>query len=311
MSRIRSIFPSQWTDPLFLQMTPVARLFSIAVRNECDDHGIFKWEPITLKIKLIPFDPIDILDVLKECVMYQQILPFEVSGRRFGAVRNFLKFQKPRHKSYEHPMTDLVEKWVLGHALPEGSDLPLFQVQRALTPPYPPTLIELNDDSAGENRVKPAELRQERLGEERKGEEGSPEGGVSPQVRGTVNTEEKLEERLAALDAVIEHPAFLKQVARYHLVTDAEAQLDDFKAYCRSRPKLPKYRDWVSALRNSFRWRQDDLQVQRERANPKVVDPADLPEWKRLFRAAFVQWEKAGSDPETKPNPDDFEKATT
>ncbi len=52
MARIRSIHPGQATDEDFVQCSPFARLLAIFVRNEADDHGVFKWKPVTLKMRI-------------------------------------------------------------------------------------------------------------------------------------------------------------------------------------------------------------------------------------------------------------------
>ena len=101
--RIRSVHPGQWTDPDFLQMSLLARLFVLALRNSADDNGIFEWLPVRLKIELLPADNADVENLLKEATQFNQVKPYEVGRRKYGLIRNFHRFQKPRFPSYKYP----------------------------------------------------------------------------------------------------------------------------------------------------------------------------------------------------------------
>lgn len=103
MARIRSVHPGQWTDEDFVQMSPMARLLTLAIRNEADDHGIFEWKPITIKMRLMPVDNVDIGELLAEMEAHNQVRRFESGGRQYGAIRNFTKYQKPKSPSYTYP----------------------------------------------------------------------------------------------------------------------------------------------------------------------------------------------------------------
>jgi hypothetical protein len=64
--------------------------------TEADDHGIFEWKPITLKMRLLPADDSKLEVLLNELELQNLIKKFEVEGKDYGAIRNFCKFQKPR-----------------------------------------------------------------------------------------------------------------------------------------------------------------------------------------------------------------------
>jgi len=102
--RNRSIGGNQWTDAEFLSCSPLARLLALALRNEADDNGIFKWSPVDLRIRLLPVDNCDMAALLLELLEYRQIASYEVNGRKYGVVRNFHKFQKPKYPSYSNPI---------------------------------------------------------------------------------------------------------------------------------------------------------------------------------------------------------------
>lgn len=112
MARIRSTHPGQWTDEDFVTCSPLARLLCIAIRNEADDKGIFEWKPITLKMRLLPADSADVSELLEELVAAKQVKPFEIEGAKYGAIRNFRKYQRPKTPNDIYPMLNDFRKYV-------------------------------------------------------------------------------------------------------------------------------------------------------------------------------------------------------
>jgi len=112
MARIRSIFPNQWTDDAFVSCSPLARLLSIALRNEADDQGVFEWKPVVLKMRLLPGDSVDIAPLLDELFSTRQIIKFVEGERSYGAIRNFMLWQRPKKPSALHPCSGAVSEWV-------------------------------------------------------------------------------------------------------------------------------------------------------------------------------------------------------
>lgn len=106
--------PGQWTDDKFVTCSPLARLLALGLRNESDDNGIFEWNPVKLKMRLLPADNCDIESLLVELVSSQQIVQYEESGKKYGLIRNFRKYQRPKYPSYQYPIPEV---------LPEGFEL--------------------------------------------------------------------------------------------------------------------------------------------------------------------------------------------
>lgn len=106
MARIRSIHPGIWRDKSFVKVSAYARLLYIGILNECDDKGAFKWEPIELKMNLMPVDNVDVDALLAELSAVDRIRMYEVAGQEYGAVRNFGKFQSPKKPNDLYPMPD-------------------------------------------------------------------------------------------------------------------------------------------------------------------------------------------------------------
>lgn len=103
MARIRSTHPEQWTDEHFVTMSPLARLLTIAVRNEADDNGVFECNVAKLKIRLLPMDHCDIGDLVREMFNAKQIISFSLGGREFAVIRNFRRYQRPKKAVCKHP----------------------------------------------------------------------------------------------------------------------------------------------------------------------------------------------------------------
>lgn len=106
MPRIRSIHPEQWTDDKFVTCEPLARLLALGLRNEADDNGIFDWNPIKLKMRLLPADNCDVEALLERLQCTEQIFRFtdEDTGKTFGMIRNFQRYQKPKKPSFTRPV---------------------------------------------------------------------------------------------------------------------------------------------------------------------------------------------------------------
>ena len=102
MPRIRSVHPGFWNDENYVSLSIAARLFLIGILTDADDHGVFEWKPITLKMRLFPADSIDVVPLLDELVAANVVAKREHSGKSFGLVRNFCKWQKPKNPSYRH-----------------------------------------------------------------------------------------------------------------------------------------------------------------------------------------------------------------
>lgn len=112
MARIRSTFPGQWTDEDFVACQPLARLLAISLRNEADDQGVFEWKPLGLKMKLMPVDNVDMNELLADLETHQQVKQFIVNGKAYGAIRNFVKYQKPKKPTKVHPLPAELRSWV-------------------------------------------------------------------------------------------------------------------------------------------------------------------------------------------------------
>lgn len=131
MARIRSVHPGFFTDEDLVSVSAFARLLFIGLGVEADDKGVFEWKPLTLKMRVFPADNVEIAELLEELAGANCIAMYEIDGRKYGAIRNFRKHQRPKTPNDVHPISDDFRKYV---ALPDTiSDTP-----PANPKPFPP-----------------------------------------------------------------------------------------------------------------------------------------------------------------------------
>lgn len=106
MARIRSVHPTIWTDEAFVSCSAFARILCMALWTEADDQGAFPWKPVTIKMRLLPADEVDVPALLAELVEHNIICRYEVEGRGYGLFRNFGKFQRPKKPNAIHHVPD-------------------------------------------------------------------------------------------------------------------------------------------------------------------------------------------------------------
>lgn len=123
MSRIRSVHPGFFTDEDLVSVSMGARLLFIGLGIEADDKGIFEWKPLTIKMRLFPADNVSVEELLAELSAVGAIRQFEAQGKKYGAIRNFRKFQKPKTPNNIHPSTPEILAFVGLTEAPEGGSI--------------------------------------------------------------------------------------------------------------------------------------------------------------------------------------------
>jgi hypothetical protein len=104
MARIRSIHPGLWTDEDFAVLSMAARVLYLGILTEADDHGVFEWKPIALKMRIFPADGLVVEPLLSELVGARKVMRVSVDDREYGLVRNFCKFQRPKKPTFRFPL---------------------------------------------------------------------------------------------------------------------------------------------------------------------------------------------------------------
>lgn len=145
MSRIRSIHPGLWTDEAFVSLSAYARLLLMGIWNECDDKGTFPWSPLQMKMRVLPADNVDAAALMAELEAADCIRQYEIGGKKFGAVRNFAKFQRPKSPNDIHPAT----AEILAFAGHDGEGLPKDSGKGSEKPPQ----MEDGEEEGGEEEL--------------------------------------------------------------------------------------------------------------------------------------------------------------
>lgn len=68
MARIRSIKPEIWSDPDFVERSPMARILFVASWNFATDYGVLPDKPLQLKMQCLPGDNVDATPLVEELV---------------------------------------------------------------------------------------------------------------------------------------------------------------------------------------------------------------------------------------------------
>lgn len=184
MARIRSIHPGWFTDEAWVSVSFEARLLGIGIWTECDDQGVFEWKPITIKMRLFPADNLDIAALLAELADAGLVRQFDVGGKKYGAVRNFCKFQRPKKPRPVHPMPSQFRTYVgsddVSGELDDVEDGSSGEPEEDEAPPVPrkgenPKQMEVEGERRGIGGVKGAG----RAGDHARGD-GAPSGSPQP-----------------------------------------------------------------------------------------------------------------------------------
>lgn len=112
MARIRTIKPEFFTDSKVAKKQPIVRLFFAGLWVYADKEGRLEEDQDLLKLHLIPYDK----QTVETCLLGlipDQIIRYEVLGKRFIQIRHFKKHQRPHPKESESqippPSTEAIE----------------------------------------------------------------------------------------------------------------------------------------------------------------------------------------------------------
>lgn len=93
MARIRTIKPEFFTSEDIVSLTPLARVFYIALWCEADREGRMDWKPGTLKMRYLGGDSCDVNEVAAELIDAGLIILYEVEGKRYAEIPTFKTHQ--------------------------------------------------------------------------------------------------------------------------------------------------------------------------------------------------------------------------
>jgi len=101
MARIRTIKPEFFTSEDIVALTPLARVFYIALWCEADREGRFDWKPGTLKMRYLGGDDCDVNEVAKELFDAGLVVLYEVDGKRYAEIPTFKLHQVINNRESE------------------------------------------------------------------------------------------------------------------------------------------------------------------------------------------------------------------
>jgi hypothetical protein len=102
MARMRTIKPDFWTDGAIVALSPFARLLYIGTWNfALCDKGHVADDPMGLKLKVLPMDPVNPDELLTELIYAGRMERITLAGRSFLRIPRFGDHQRsdPRWKS--------------------------------------------------------------------------------------------------------------------------------------------------------------------------------------------------------------------
>lgn len=95
MARIRTVKPEFWTDGTIIGLPFEVRLFYIGMWNHACDRGHLSDDPLGLKLKILPADPVDGADMLEQLVTAGRVTRVALpDGRRYLAIPRFTDHQR-------------------------------------------------------------------------------------------------------------------------------------------------------------------------------------------------------------------------
>ena len=201
MARIRTVKPELFRhEALFeaeLETKLPLRISFIALFTVCDREGRFRWRPRQLKLDCLPYDEIDFSRVLDALATRGFVVPYEVSGVKYGVIPSFTRHQVINNRESESVLPDIPENY--RYVDTETVDTVLNQ--------------RLNDcDNSELSRVSHASATRHNLAQvEREGEHGKGtwKGNMEGSVANAQTHEPKKQAKPKPLYETIELPAFI------------------------------------------------------------------------------------------------------
>lgn len=95
MPRIRSLKYEYFINEHLAQISAEARLLGLGLTTVADREGRLEDRPLRLKVLLFPYHDVDVDALLSELASIGFVKRFENGGKKYLAITNFLKHQKP------------------------------------------------------------------------------------------------------------------------------------------------------------------------------------------------------------------------
>lgn len=98
MARSRNIKPGFFTNDELAEIEPLGRLTFIGLWTIADREGRLEDRPKKIKVEILPYDDVNVDEMLNQLADKGFILRYEVNGNKYIQIANFIKHQNPHHK---------------------------------------------------------------------------------------------------------------------------------------------------------------------------------------------------------------------
>lgn len=125
MARIRTVKPEFFTSADIVKLSPLARLFYVALWCEADREGRLGWNIETFKYRYFPAEKCDLEEVASELLSAQLVTLYEVEGRKYADIPTFKTHQVINNREAESVIPARVKvasKRVPGEGRKEGKE---------------------------------------------------------------------------------------------------------------------------------------------------------------------------------------------
>lgn len=100
---MRQVRPAIWTDENVAELSITARLFFIGLWNFADKNGAFVWRPKTLRAQILPYDNVEVSDLLTELLGRNLVTQYSVDGEGYGLISDWRLLQNVSGSEAEEP----------------------------------------------------------------------------------------------------------------------------------------------------------------------------------------------------------------
>ena len=108
MARKRQIDPLFWIDGDLSKISDKAKLLYIGLWNFADDNGVIPNNPYEIKGAIFPHSQVKIDKNIDELIKINKLIPYEVEGKQYLWIKNFIKHQKIDYPAYKYPLSESV-----------------------------------------------------------------------------------------------------------------------------------------------------------------------------------------------------------
>lgn len=105
MAKKRIIDPDFFIDEKIAKLDYKTRLLYIGLWVLADDYGVLEYESEKIKVQLFPYTKSSIQKNIEKLIKIGRLQEYEVDGKKYLWIKNFLKYQWLSHPTQKFPHT--------------------------------------------------------------------------------------------------------------------------------------------------------------------------------------------------------------